>query len=87
MQGTTRHWGQEEATDMKEKLVVNLQVSGAEKKKKKIISMFNPSGQEDDSKIYQNLIIKITNSNFEFFLFLEALLRISKVQLSFPFSF
>ena len=27
--------------------------------------MFNPPGQEDDSKIYLNLIIEITNSNFE----------------------
>ena len=57
------------------------------KKKKKPISMFNPPGQEDDSKIYLNLIIEITNSNFEVFLFSEAPLRISKVQLSFPFSF
>ena len=47
--------------------------------------MFNPPGQEDDSKIYLNLIIEITN--FEVFLFSEAPLRISKVQLSFPFSF
>ena len=49
--------------------------------------MFNPPGQEDDSKIYLNLIIEITNSNFEVFLFSEAPLRISKVQLSFPVSF
>ena len=57
------------------------------KKKKKPISIFNPPGQEDDSKIYLNLIIEITNSNFQVFLFSEAPLRISKVQLSFPFSF
>ena len=56
-------------------------------KKKKPISVFNPPGQEDDSKIYLNLIIEITNSNFEVFLFSEAPLRISKVQLSFPFRF
>ena len=86
MKGTTRHWGQEEATDMEEKLVVNLQIS-REIRKKKPISMFNSPGQEDDSKIYLNLIIEITNSNFEVFLFSEAPLRISKVQLSFPFSF
>ena len=86
MEGTTRHWGQEEATDMEEKLVVNLQISG-EIRKKKPISMFNSPGQEDDSKIYLNLIIEITNSNFQVFLFSEAPLRISKVQLSFPFSF
>ena len=49
--------------------------------------MSNSPGQEDDSKIYLNLIIEITNSNFEVFLFSEAPLRISKVQLSFPFSF
>ena len=84
MEGTTRHWGQEEATDMEEKLVVNLQISG-EIRKKKPISMFNSPGQEDDSKIYLNLIIEITN--FEVFLFSEAPLRISKVQLSFLFSF
>ena len=86
MEGTTRHWGQEEAKDMEEKLVVNLQIS-REIRKKKPISMFNSPGQEDDSKIYLNLIIEITNSNFEVFLFSEAPLRISKVQLSFPFSF
>ena len=86
MKGTTRHWGQEEAKDMEEKLVVNLQIS-REIRKKKPISMFNSPGQEDDSKIYLNLIIEITNSNFEVFLFSEAPLRISKVQLSFPFSF
>ena len=34
-------------------------------KKKKPISTFNPPGQEDDSKIYLNLIIEITYSNFE----------------------
>ena len=72
---------------MEEKLVVNLQISGEIRKKKKPISIFNPPGQEDDSKIYLNLIIEITNSNFEVFLFSEAPLRISKVQLSFPFSF
>ena len=33
MEGTTRHWGQEEATDMEEKLVVNLQISGEIRKK------------------------------------------------------
>ena len=71
---------------MEEKLVVNLQISG-EIRKKKPISMFNSPGQEDDSKIYLNLIIEITNSNFQVFLFSEAPLRISKVQLSFPFSF
>ena len=71
---------------MEEKLVVNLQISG-EIRKKKPISTFNPPGQEDDSKIYLNLIIEITNSNFQVFLFSEAPLRISKVQLSFPFSF
>ena len=86
MEGTTRHCGQEEAKDMEEKLVVNLQIS-REIRKKKPISMFNSPGQEDDSKIYLNLIIEITNSNFEVFLFSEAPLRISKVQLSFPFSF
>ena len=86
MEGTTRHWGQEEAKDMEEKLVVNLQIS-REIRKKKSISLFNSPGQEDDSKIYLNLIIEITNSNFEVFLFSEAPLRISKVQLSFPFSF
>ena len=86
MKGTTRHWGQEEAKDMEEKLVVNLQIS-REIRKKKSISLFNSPGQEDDSKIYLNLIIEITNSNFEVFLFSEAPLRISKVQLSFPFSF
>ena len=34
MEGTTRHGGQEEATDMEEKLVVNLQISGEIRKKK-----------------------------------------------------
>ena len=57
------------------------------KKKKKTVGVFNPSGQEDDSKIYQNLIFEITNSNFKVFLFSEAPLRISKVQRSFPLSF
>ena len=66
--------------------VLNIQVSG-ERRKKKTISVFNPSGQEDDSKIYQNLIFEITNSNFKVFLFSEAPLRISKVQRSFPLSF
>ena len=33
MEGTNRHWGQEEATDMEEKLVVNLQISGEIRKK------------------------------------------------------
>ena len=86
MEGTTRHWGQEEAKGMEEKLMVNLQISG-EIRKKKPISMFNSPGQEDDNKIYLNLIIEITNFNFEVFLFSEAPLRISKVQLSFLFSF
>ena len=61
MEGTTRHWGQEEATDMEEKLVVNLQISGEIRKK------------------ITKLILR--------FLFSEAPLTISKVQLSFPFSF
>ena len=39
--------------------------------------MFNTLGQEDNSKIGQNLIIEITNSNFEVFLLLEEPLRIS----------
>ena len=33
MQGTTRLWGQEEATEMEEKGVVNPQVSGERRKK------------------------------------------------------
>ena len=47
----------------------------------------SPSKEEDHSKIYQNLIIETSNSNFKVFLFSEAPLRISKVQLSFPLSF
>ena len=47
----------------------------------------SPSEGEDYSKIYQNLIIETSNSNFKVFLFSEAPLRISKVQLSFPLSF
>ena len=47
----------------------------------------SPSKKEDHSKIYQNLIIETSNSNFKVFLFSEAPLRISKVQLSFPLSF
>ena len=39
--------------------------------------MFNTLGQEDNSKIGQNLIIEITNSNFEVFLLSEEPLRIS----------
>ena len=39
--------------------------------------MFNTLGQEDNNKIGQNLIIEITNSNFEVFLLLEEPLRIS----------
>ena len=39
--------------------------------------MFNTLGQEDNSKIGQNLIIEITNSNFKVFLLLEEPLRIS----------
>ena len=39
--------------------------------------MFSTLGQEDNSKIGQNLIIEITNSNFEVFLLSEEPLRIS----------
>ena len=39
--------------------------------------MFNTLGQEDNNKIGQNLIIEITNSNFEVFLLLEEPPRIS----------
>ena len=39
--------------------------------------MFNTLGQEDNSKIGQNLIIEITNSNFEVFLLSEEPFRIS----------
>ena len=39
--------------------------------------MFNTLGQEENSKIGQNLIIEITNSNFEVFLLSEEPLRIS----------
>ena len=74
MEGITCHWVKEEATEMEETPVQNIQVGG-ERRKKQIISRFNPSGQQDDSKIYQNLIIEITNSNFEAFLFSEAPLK------------
>ena len=47
----------------------------------------SPSKEEDYSKIYQNLIIETSNSNFKIFLFSKAPLRISKVQLGFPLSF
>ena len=40
--------------------------------------MFNPPGQEDDSKIYLNLIIEITNSNFEVFFSRKHLLEYLK---------
>ena len=56
---------------MDETPVQCIQVRG-ERRKKQIISRFNPSGQEDDCKSYQNLIIEITNSNFEAFLFSKA---------------
>ena len=56
---------------MEERPVQNIQVRG-ERRKNQTISRFNPSGQEDDSNIHQNLIIEITNSNFEVFLFSKA---------------
>ena len=63
---------------MEDTPVQNIHVRG-ERRKKQTISRFNPSGQEDDSEIYQKLIIEITNSNFEVFLFSppQAPLRIS----------
>ena len=72
MEGITCHWVQEEATEMEETPVQCIQVGG-ERRKKQIISRFNPSEQEDDCKSYQNLIIEITNSNFEAFSFLEGI--------------
>ena len=39
--------------------------------------MFHSLGQEDNSKIGQNLTIEINNSNFEVFLLSEEPLRIS----------
>ena len=71
MEGITFHWVQEAATEMEERPVQNIQVRG-ERRKNKTISRFNPLGQEEDSKIYQNLIVEINNSNFEVFLFSEA---------------
>ena len=47
------------------------------KEERKTISMFHSLGQEDNSKIGQNLTIEINNSNFEVFLLSEEPLRIS----------